>query len=223
MTFDEYINKITTCKKISNVKLQILRRLWESDDNSFPKRWVSSVELLEITGQKYFDRRARELRDQHGCDIETKHSGEMSGHAWRINSLNLAVPQDREYLTSTQKQALFSRSENKCSICGKIAEAGVRGLQADHKIPLSRGAGNELDNWQAICNVCNVGKRRACEGCTMECKSCPWAFPELVGITTVITIDEKVLSDVGDYSKEKNITVSKTFEIAAINLLDQDK
>jgi 5-methylcytosine-specific restriction endonuclease McrA len=220
MTFDEYIGIISRHKTLSAVKVRILRKLWGNEDDNLPKEWVSSEELLSITNQKkHFDRRARELRDSHGCDIETKHIHEMSGHAWRINSLEIAETQDREYLTPTQKQFLFDSSGNRCSICGKVAEAGVRGLQADHKIPLSRGGGNELGNWQPICNVCNVGKRRTCEGCSMDCRSCPWAFPELVGVTIVITINDQVLSDVTEYSRLNNITISEVFEIAARNLI----
>lgn len=99
MKFDEYIKILPS--GISDVKLKILKKLWQADSKSFPKYWVSSAELLELTGQKYFDRRARELRDQLGCDIETQHNAELSGHAWRINSPKLAPPQDREYLTQS--------------------------------------------------------------------------------------------------------------------------
>lgn len=219
MNFDEYISIISRHKRLSAVKITILRRLWGNEDDNFPKNWVSSEELLRITNQKYFDRRARELKDSHGCDIETKHIQEMSGHAWRINSLEIAETQDREYLTPSQKQTLFESSGNRCSICGRIAEPGVRGLQADHKIPLTRGGGNDIGNWQAICNVCNVGKRRTCEGCSMNCNSCPWAFPELVGVTIIITINDHILTDVTEYSRANNITISEVFEIAARNLI----
>ncbi|EOA5446037.1 HNH endonuclease [Escherichia coli] len=79
---------------------------------------------------------------------------------------------EREYLTESQRSSLFSNCSNTCATCGKTVAAGVRGLQADHKIPLSRGGGNELTNWQALCHNCNVGKRRACEGCTEDCYTC---------------------------------------------------
>ncbi|MFN9899172.1 MAG: HNH endonuclease, partial [bacterium] len=63
MEFSEYINQLSGGRKISAVKLKILITLWESSQE-FPKAWVTSDHLLEITGQKYFDRRARELRDE---------------------------------------------------------------------------------------------------------------------------------------------------------------
>jgi 5-methylcytosine-specific restriction endonuclease McrA len=182
MKFEEYIEKLPSKRKLSEVKFKILKRLWGTDDNKFPKPWVSSAELLELTGQKYFDRRTRELRDQMGCDLEAAYQEKFSGHAWRISSSKLAVPQDRDYLTQSQKIKLFEESGYCCVTCGLKVDAGIRGLQADHKVPISRGGSNSLDNWQPMCNNCNVGKRRACEGCSLECDTCSWAFPELVGV-----------------------------------------
>lgn len=220
MNFNEYIESLPS--SISDVKLAILERLWHDDTNNFPKPWVSSAELLELTGQKYFDRRARELRDQTGCDIETQHIASLGGHAWRINSPSLSAPQDREYLTQSQKSQMFSAANNTCSICGKIAEAGVRGLQADHKVPVSRGGTNAIENWQPICNFCNVGKRRACEGCTIECATCSWAYPETVGITTLVSISENVLSQITEYSKRNNQSTSHVLEEAAIYFIENN-
>lgn len=218
MKFDDYIRNLPS--GISDVKLKILKKLWHSDSKNFPKPWVSSSDLLELTGQKYFDRRARELRDQIGCDIETQHKAELGGHAWRIRSPNLSPPQDREYLAQSQKSQLFSSANNTCAICGKISEPGVRGLQADHKVPISRGGTNAINNWQAVCNHCNVGKRRACEGCTIECSTCSWAYPDVVGINTLISINEKVLSKITEYSKSTNQTTSHVLEEAAIYFID---
>lgn len=178
MKLNDYLSSLPSKRKLSEVKVKILTRLWGDNDTPFPKQWVLSSELLELTGQKYFDRRARELRDSLGCDLESKYLAEFKGQAWRIKSPNLAQPQDREYLTQSQKNKLFKDNKMTCAICGKISSAGVRGLQADHKIPLSRGGGNELSNWQPVCHTCNIGKRRACEKCTMDCNTCAWAFPE---------------------------------------------
>lgn len=214
MNFDDYIKLLPST--VSEVKITILKRLWCENNNEFPKPWVSSKELLTITGQKYFDRRARELRDQTGCDIETMHNSSIGGHAWRINSPNLSPPQDREYMPQLKKIQLFSIAKNTCAICGKITGAGVRGLQADHKIPISRGGNNTSENWQAICNHCNVGKKRACECCNIECSTCSWAYPEAIGINTIISINGKILSEIEKYSKSRNISISRFFEDAAI-------
>lgn len=221
MRFEDYVNALPS--SISDVKRKILEKLWHSDSTAFPKPWVSSAELLELTGQKYFDRRARELRDQTGCDIETEYNPQLGGHAWRIKSPDLAAPQDREYLSQAQKLQLFDAAKNKCAICGKSVEAGVRGLQADHKVPVSRGGTNALENWQAVCNHCNVGKRRACEGCTIACETCSWAYPEVVGINTLVSINEKVLSEIADYSRETKTTAARVLEEAAMYFIKNKK
>lgn len=221
MNIEDYLELLPTRKKLSEVKLKILHRLWGTKQDSFPKPWVSSAELLELTGQKYFDRRTRELRDQIGCDIESAYQESFSGHAWRINSPDLAAPQDRKYLTQPQKVKLFEANNYCCSICGISVDAGVRGLQADHKIPLSRGGSNGLENWQPICNNCNVGKRRACEGCEIDCNSCSWAFPEIVGVKTMIAINENILRRVDAYSSNTGTTRDKVMEEAAEYFLDE--
>jgi hypothetical protein len=181
------------------VKEKIIRRLWGNESDNFPKPWVSSNELLELTGQKYFDRRTRELRDQWGCDIESAYLEIFSGHAWRIHSTELNDAQDREYLTQNQKNKLFQDYNFTCTTCGVHIQPGIRGLQADHKVPLSRGGSNGLHNWQPMCNNCNVGKRRACEGCSLDCQTCSWAFPEKYGIRTIFTISTQTLSRITRY------------------------
>lgn len=221
MKIEEYIKKLPTKRKLSEVKIKILTRLWGSDSDKFPKSWVSSAELLGLTDQKYFDRRTRELRDQLGCDIESSYIREFSGHGWRLNSDKLTAPQDREYLTQNQKNKLFQESDFTCVTCGLKISAGIRGLQADHKVPLSRGGSNELANWQSMCNNCNVGKRRACEGCTLKCEACSWAYPEKFGIKTMVSISDKTLRRVDTYSSKTSSTRDKVMEDASKYYLDK--
>ena len=176
MNFAEYIAGIES--QLSEVKLKILKILWDASDG-FPKAWVKSSYLLGETNQKYFDRRSRELRDELGCDIEIEHvDGE---HSYRLKSASLNAVNPRRYLAAAQKAKLFKDSGSRCQICGKAIAPGIKGLQADHKVPLIRRGSHEYENWQAICNECNVVKRRACEGCNDDCYSCAWAFPEKFG------------------------------------------
>lgn len=203
MNLREYLRSLPIKTQLSDVKITILTRLWGSDKDGFPKPWVSSAELLGLTGQKYFDRRTRELRDQLGCDIESSYQTALEGHAWRLRSTSLNQPLDREYLTSIQKNKLFEVHGSSCAICGTKAEAGVRGLQADHKIPLSRGGGNDITNWQPVCNRCNVGKRRACEDCELDCNKCSWAFPEIIGINSIIALNIETLKLIDQEARKR--------------------
>ncbi len=223
MKLKEYLSQLPSKQKLSDVKLKILTRLWEDDKVPFPKPWVSSAELLELTKQKYFDRRTRELKDQIGCDLETKYCEEFSGHAWRINSEALALPQDREYLTQSQKNKLFEDHDYTCATCGVKISAGVRGLQADHKVPISRKGTKDLENWQPMCNNCNVGKRRACESCTADCQNCSWAFPEKVGVKTMLAISEKTLRRIDIYCSKTGQARNKVMEEAAEYFIETKK
>lgn len=185
MTFDEFITQARQGKKLSAVKLLILENLWETG-HAFPRNWVSSAHLLEITGQKYFDRRTRELRDEVGLDIETKHINGQHHYRLRSTSLNQANP--RQYLSESDKKKLFVQAGYKCAICGKHAQPGVRGLQADHKVPLIRGGIQDFENWQSLCNDCNVSKRRSCQGCEEKCSVCSWAFPATLGVGITVRL-----------------------------------
>jgi len=207
--FENFISHL----KLSEVKLTLIKKLWNSG-TSFPREWVKSSELLTLTNQKYFDRRLRELRDSGGLDLETKHiNGE---HCWRLNSNKISKIINRTYLTATQKKELFESSNYSCSICGKISDAGVRGLQADHKIPLSRGGSEALTNWQAMCNECNVAKRKVCQDCTLKCEECSWAFPEQGGRKILISIPKNIGNSV-----IKNLT-DKELEQKLLRLLGND-
>lgn len=129
MNFKEFAAQ--SKRNLSPVKQKILTALWDAGE-SFPKNWVKSSYLLKKTGQKYFDRRIRELRDETGFDIETMQvEGE---HCYRLNSPLLTEAKPRQYLPASQKEKLFKDAEYTCQICGKKTQGGVRGLQADHKV-----------------------------------------------------------------------------------------
>lgn len=197
MMFEQYIASLPTAP--NNVKRQILQRLWQ-EGMGFPRGWVRSSELLELTGQKYFDRRVRELRDEAGCDIET---GTVSGeHAYRLLSTGVEVANPRAYLTESQKEKLFRAAGNHCAVCDRQFEPGVRGLQADHRVPLKRGGAHDSGNWQPLCVECNVGKRRACAGCELDCQICPWAFPERVGRRLLVQVSREVEASLRAYSAD---------------------
>lgn len=205
--------------RLSEVKCLIISELWGYDAVVFPKPWIKSSRLLEITGQKYFDRRIRELRDELGCAIETKTiEGE---HSYRIISAELLEANPRYYLTETEKKELFRRQGYTCQVCGKTSEAGVRGLQADHKVPLVRGGDHSSNNWQSLCNECNVAKRRVCEGCGEDCKKGSWAFPELVGRLILVRVPDILLAVLEKRAHEEGVRVeSIILDILSRNAID---
>lgn len=223
MKFDQYLALIRENGNISEVKLLILSTLWGEDKDVLKPKWISSKYLLEITKQKYFDRRARELRDQLGCDIETKFQSDINDHAWILKSVAVSKIVNREYLSEKQKKELFVNSGYRCSTCGVKIDPGVRGLQADHKVPLSRNGTNDIKNWQAMCNNCNVGKRRACENCELNCNECSWAFPEKFGIPLIVPLNKDVLDQLKLYSQEYDRSISDVVAEAATEYMTNNQ
>lgn len=187
MTFEKYRKQLG---KLSEVKLKILDILWtRGQENCFPKEWVESEEILELTKQKYFDRRIRELRDEKGCDIETGFNSKGKA-SYKLRSEKIKKGNKRSYLSAKQKKELFEKEKYECQICSKRLRDTENKPQADHKKPLSRGGGHELENWQTVCVECNVAKRRACQNCSIDCSNCSWAFPEKKGIVLQIHLSK---------------------------------
>ena len=45
----------------------------------------------------------------------------------------------------------------RCVSCGRCAADGII-LHVDHIIPRSKGGNNHIDNYQTLCDKCNIGK-----------------------------------------------------------------
>jgi uncharacterized protein YozE (UPF0346 family) len=52
---------------------------------------------------------------------------------------------------------VFRSDDYRCRICGASAQDGVR-LEVDHKVPVSKGGSDELQNLWTLCFKCNRGK-----------------------------------------------------------------
>ncbi len=52
---------------------------------------------------------------------------------------------------------VFQRDGWKCVACGRGSEDDVM-LHIDHIVPRSKGGKDELDNYQTLCHLCNIGK-----------------------------------------------------------------
>jgi len=57
---------------------------------------------------------------------------------------------------SQRSRALVLARDGKCVMCGVTAKDAV--LHVDHIIPRSKGGTNDIDNLQALCARCNLGK-----------------------------------------------------------------
>lgn len=52
---------------------------------------------------------------------------------------------------------VFKRDNWRCLSCGRSADENVI-LHIDHIIPRSKGGKDELNNYQTLCETCNIGK-----------------------------------------------------------------
>jgi 5-methylcytosine-specific restriction endonuclease McrA len=117
-------------------------------------------------------RRLRELQGEEGITGIGR-----EGRTYQLVSLTLnekRVP--RIKLSDLDWNSVLETYKYKCAVCSR-SEAEVR-FQQDHKIPRNRGGGNEVENWQPLCDECNNFKSTSCRGCQLSCEQCCWAFPE---------------------------------------------
>jgi 5-methylcytosine-specific restriction endonuclease McrA len=63
----------------------------------------------------------------------------------------------RATLSPKLRFQIFKRDNYHCQICGASADNGAR-LEVDHKIPVSNGGTNDIENLWALCFECNRGK-----------------------------------------------------------------
>lgn len=182
---------------LSSVKKQILEKLRE-------KEWVSSKELLVLTNQKYFDRRIRELRDENGYDIVTKHiDGEPH---YSLQSEKRKPPKPRTYLSQKEKKQVLDNSPEECVLCGKEFSDDLKPV-FDHRVPLIKGGQGNIDNFQLLCNECNNQKRSQCRNCEFDCTLCYLAFPEKFPKAILLRPDKSNLWEkISEQAKQKDMS-----------------
>ena len=112
----------------------------------------------------------------------------------------------RKAPNKTQKEVLFEKQNGKCNFCGsnvkpksKIARHTYakdrRRLVFDHRKPVERGGGSELENFQGLCFYCNKCKWQICNICEIaNCDvHCALRNPE---ISQIIAPTKEDISDV---------------------------
>lgn len=166
----------------------ILRRLWP-EGHGIPGPHVSEEELRAlINGQRaaegkvpYVDpfRRLRELQGDEGFTSIIK-----SGRTYQLQSTELGQKKEPRSKPSKQLWAkILEDADHRCAKCGE-REPEVK-LSPDHRRPRGRGGTGADENWQPLCEQCNILKSAACAGCTRNCYVCFWAYPETYAEITI--------------------------------------
>ena len=63
----------------------------------------------------------------------------------------------RTHVPRGLRKEVFKRDNYRCVECGASKDDGAT-LHVDHKIPVSKGGTDELDNLQTLCSECNLNK-----------------------------------------------------------------
>lgn len=93
-------------------------------------------------------------RDQ-GVDNET--DGKDNAASSQAAKLAVASAETKIRVMPAIRWQVFQRDQWKCVACGRNSHDGAI-LHVDHILPRSRGGLDVLDNFQTLCNICNIGK-----------------------------------------------------------------
>lgn len=63
---------------------------------------------------------------------------------------------NRRKFSDYEKKTIYAKSNGKCVLCGKSVK--FKKMTVDHKIPLSQGGTNAMENLQLSCHTCNLMK-----------------------------------------------------------------
>lgn len=74
-----------------------------------------------------------------------------------IDKIKPKTKRQRTRIPRGLRHEVFKRDNYTCVECGARKEDGAT-LHVDHKIPVSKGGTDELDNLQTLCSKCNLNK-----------------------------------------------------------------
>ena len=63
---------------------------------------------------------------------------------------------NRRKFTLDEKRIIYAKYNGKCAICGQPVK--FKKMTVDHKVPLSKGGTNAMENLQLACHCCNLMK-----------------------------------------------------------------
>ena len=132
-----------------------------------------AVEALK-PGYKDVFRRVRELQGEEGL-----HGLEKDGTRYQLQQLAVADKREpRRAVDHALARSVALDQGSRCAVCGEPVATNGERVDVDHRVPRLRGGDSRRANLQVLCTSCNNAKSTQCSNCTLECKTCGWAFPE---------------------------------------------
>nr|WP_320132150.1 HNH endonuclease signature motif containing protein [uncultured Holophaga sp.] len=184
----------------------ILKALWP-EGSGLPGPILSQNDLREAIDTyresenkpKYKDvfRRVRELQGEEGFTCIVK-----EGVCYQLQNRTMSQKRDPRWQPNkAQWGAIKSETGHKCAVCGSTEPQAK--LSPDHRVPRAKGGANaELANIQPLCEQCNNQKSSMCSGCSQNCYTCPWAFPEHYKIIQVNDNNRELIRRQGEKSNK---------------------
>lgn len=116
------------------------------------RRWNKShPEQRRAAKRLYYARHS----EQHNAIMAAYHKAHPEVRRAKGNAYRARAREAEGQFTSAQWVALVEQYQNKCAYCGADGP-----LEIDHRIPLSRGGTNSIDNILPACGRCNRRKHR---------------------------------------------------------------
>lgn len=97
-------------------------------------------------------------REEHKAVMVAYHKAHPEVLRAKGNAYRARARDAKGQFTSAEWFALVQSYEGKCAYCGVVAP-----LEVDHRVPLSRGGTNSIDNVLPACRSCNGAKHRLTE------------------------------------------------------------
>jgi len=115
-----------------------------------PKKKMKVVkEYMKRTGEYY---KYKPYNPKYYSSVESK----KKKRARDLKRRTLKKNADIEYkITSQDIDNIINKYNGKCAYCGKPT---LNNYHIDHKLPLSKGGGNEINNLALSCPTCNLSK-----------------------------------------------------------------
>lgn len=119
------------------------------------RRWNKAhPEQRRAAKRRYYARH----REQHKAVMAAYHGAHPEVLRAKSNAYRARARAAAGRFTSAEWLALVESYDGRCAYCGVAAP-----LEVDHRVPLSRGGTNAIDNVLPACRSCNGAKHRLTE------------------------------------------------------------
>jgi 5-methylcytosine-specific restriction endonuclease McrA len=98
-------------------------------------------------------------REQHKAVMAAYHTAHPEVVRAKNNAYRACAREAEGRFTSAESVTLVASYDGKCAYCGSSGR-----VEVDHRIPLSRGGTNSIDNVLPACGTCNRMKAQLTEG-----------------------------------------------------------